>query len=287
MRSIKNEYKPVFEPIAGLDTYRVMPTAQIDQIDPFLFLNHHGPQIYPPNNSGLPFGPHPHRGFETLTYIFSGDIVHEDTGGFKSKIDAGGIQWMTAGSGLLHSERSSEEFLKNGGEVEVLQLWMNLPAKYKMVKPHYHGLQKPDIPSIKLDNGKVRVNLISGEFNGQKGPVDSITGLTMTSIEFDSGGNFKTDVFKDQNILFYVVKGKLEVNGRAVTKHSLIEFGKDDTRIEINAVEDGIILFGYGKPLNEPIVAQGPFVMNTREEITQAIRDYQSGKMGIWKEEEH
>jgi len=253
MRKINKQYKPVFEPIADLDTYRAIPTDKIQQIDPFLFLNHHGPQTYPPNNNGLPFGPHPHRGFETLTYIFSGDIVHEDTGGFKSKIGAGGIQWMTAGSGLLHSERSSDEFKKKGGEVEVIQLWMNLPARLKMIKPEYHGLQKSDIPQIDMDNGRVKINLISGEWGVQKGPVNSLTGLTMTSIEFKAGGSINLNVDIGHNILFY-----------------------------IKALKDSLILFGHGQPLNEPVIAQGPFVMNSKEEITQAIRDYQSGKMGVW-----
>src|SRR6187549_1845772 len=127
MRSIKKIHKAVYEPIADLVTYRAIPTASIDYIDPFLFLNHHGPQVYLPNNRGLPFGPHPHRGFETVTFILDGDIFHKDSGGYEGTILPGGVQWMTAGSGLIHSEVSSENFKKNGGPLEILQLWVNLP----------------------------------------------------------------------------------------------------------------------------------------------------------------
>jgi len=126
MRSIKKQHQPLHETIEGLITYRAMPTDSLKYIDPFLFLNHHGPQEYPPHNQGLPFGPHPHRGFETVTYILKGDIVHQDTKGFKSMIQAGGIQWMTAGKGLLHSELSSDMFKEKGGIVEVIQIWLNI-----------------------------------------------------------------------------------------------------------------------------------------------------------------
>ena len=284
MRSIRKIYKAVFEPIADLDTYRALPTNEIRELDPFLFLNHHGPQVYPPNNNGLPFGPHPHRGFETLTFIFSGDIVHQDTGGHKSIMEAGGIQWMTAGSGLLHSETSSESFKKNGGKVEVLQLWMNLPARQKMIPPQYTGLQRSEIPQINLDNEKVKVNLVSGEWAGQKGPIHSLTGLTMASIQMKAGGSFQHKVQTKNEILFYVVKGNLIVNNSTVSMRSLIQFEQNDTLLKVDAEDDALMLFGYGQPFNEPIVAHGPFVMNSHEEINQAIRDYQSGKMGVWPE---
>src|SRR6187549_2924351 len=127
MRSIKKIHKAVYEPIADLVTYRAIPTASIDYIDPFLFLNHHGPQVYPPGNRGLPFGPHPHRGFETVTFIVEGSLMHRDTGGHESVIRSGGVQWMTAGRGLEHAELSPEDFLRNGGPLEILQLWVNLP----------------------------------------------------------------------------------------------------------------------------------------------------------------
>lgn len=271
-------------PMGNLVTYRALPTQTVDHIDPFLFLNHHGPQDFPPNNNGLPFGPHPHRGFETLTFVIDGDVVHKDTTGGSSKVVKGGVQWMTAARGLIHSEVSSKEFMKTGGREEILQLWMNLPSHLKMSKPKYEGFEYEDITHFTLDNEKVKVNLISGEWKGHKGPKDSITDLFMTSIELESGGNFEMDVEEKRSIFFYVVRGKLKVNDEKAEMLQLVEFSNDGKTLKVEALEDSIILFGHGEPYNERIVAHGPFVMNSEGEIAQAMNDYQTGKMGVWKE---
>jgi hypothetical protein len=278
MRSIKNIHKAIDEPMQGLSTFRALPNRGIDQIDPFLLLNHHGPQKFLPNNSGLPFGPHPHRGFETLTFILQGDVVHSDSSGGKSIITSGGIQWMTAGSGIIHSENSSDEFKKNGGVEEVLQLWINLPAKLKMTQPKYIGLQKEEIPKLKFDNNNVTINLISGSLGNGKGAVDTLTDVFTSYIELKAGGVFNINVERERNILFYVVDGKVKVNNQIAEKLYLVEFGNDDEEIKVEALEDTIIIFCHGKPLNEPVVSYGPFVMNTEGEIRQAMIDYQSGK---------
>ncbi len=267
MRSIKRIHSAVSDPIGELPTFRVMPTHSIEQLDPFLFVNHHGPHEYRPGNQGLPFGPHPHRGFETLTYIFEGDIVHQDTQGFKSKIEAGGIQWMTAGSGLLHSEVSSEEFKAHGGVEEVIQLWLNLPAKLKMTEPNYTGLSKKEITHISEDDGNVTIHLISGSWKGQTGPVESLTNLTMTSVDLKEGGKLVIDVPVTDQVLFYVVSGSVEVNGDSAKMHELVEFGMDDESIEVVTQEKSRLILGHGAPFNEPIVAHGPFVMNSEAEI--------------------
>jgi hypothetical protein len=278
MRSIKNIHKAIDEPMQGLSTFRALPNRGIDQIDPFLLLNHHGPQEFLPNNSGLPFGPHPHRGFETLTFILKGDVVHSDSSGGKSIITSGGIQWMTAGSGIIHSENSSDEFKKNGGVEEVLQLWINLPAKLKMTQPKYIGLQKEEIPKLKFDNNNVTINLISGSLGNGKGAVDTLTDVFTSYIELKAGGVFNINVERERNILFYVVDGKVKVNNQIAEKLYLVEFGNDDEEIKVEALEETIIIFCHGKPLNEPVVSYGPFVMNTEGEIRQAMIDYQSGK---------
>lgn len=278
MRSIKNIHKAIDEPMQGLSTFRALPNRGIDQIDPFLLLNHHGPQEFLPNNSGLPFGPHPHRGFETLTFILKGDVVHSDSSGGKSIITSGGIQWMTAGSGIIHSENSSDEFKKNGGVEEVLQLWINLPAKLKMTQPKYIGLQKEEIPKLKFDNNNVTINLISGSLGNGKGAVDTLTDVFTSYIELKAGGVFNINVERERNILFYVVDGKVKVNNQIAEKLYLVEFGNDDEEIKVEALEDSVIIFCHSKPLNEPVVSYGPFVMNTEGEIRQAMIDYQSGK---------
>lgn len=282
MRKIKKIHQAVNSPIDDLITYRAIPTRSIDYLDPFLFLNHHGPQVYGPNNRGLPFGPHPHRGFETLTYVIKGDIAHQDSSGGESVITEGGVQWMTAGSGLIHSEVSSEAFKKNGGEEEVLQLWMNLSAKHKMVKPNYVGLSKEEIPHIAVADGKGFVDLISGTWGEHKGPIDSLSELTMTSIRLSANAKLEIPIPIGKEVFFYVVKGNLNVNGIAAEMHQLIQFEKEDGNITVETTTETYLLFGYGKPFNEPMVAQGPFVMNSEEEIMQAYQDYRTGKMGTW-----
>jgi redox-sensitive bicupin YhaK (pirin superfamily) len=282
MRKIKAIHKAVYSPIDDLETYRAIPTQSIDYLDPFLFLNHHGLQFYIKNNNGLPFGPHPHRGFETLTYVIKGDIAHKDSSGSESIIKEGGVQWMTAGSGLIHSEVSSQEFKENGGEVEIIQLWLNLAAKHKMVKPNYIGLPYGDICHFDLDNGSVNVDLISGNWGENKGPIDSLSNLTMTSIRLKGDGILNLEINKEDEILFYLVYGELLVNGEEIEKHQLVQFENDDTKIAVKANKDSYLILGYGKPFNEPMVAQGPFVMNTQQEIIDSYADFRSGKMGSW-----
>lgn len=280
MRTIKQLHKASSEPIADLSTYRALPSRTLEHLDPFLFLNHHGPQFYGPNNHGLPFGPHPHRGFETLTYILQGDIVHKDSATGESVIQAGGIQWMTAGSGLIHSEVSSEEFRKKGGMEEVIQLWINLPSRLKMTSPRYIGLQKEEIPSLHFDDNRVTVNVISGMWDETPGPVPSPTDIQMASIYMRQGGTLTIKVAPERSVLFYIVNGEVSVNTQPAGKHILVEFNNDEEEITIRAIEDSVIIFGHGKPFNEPIVAYGPFVMNSPDEIRQAIADYQAGTMG-------
>lgn len=283
MRTIKKIHHAENAPIADLITYRALPTRNVKNIDPFIFLNHHGHQIYPPNNSGLPFGPHPHRGFETVTFILQGDLSHKDSNGAESIISAGGVQWMTAGKGLIHAEVSSKEFMQKGGDLEILQLWVNLPAKYKMVDPAYTGLQKQDIPGIDLDEGKVHIEVVSGNWGGTKGAFSPLTDIQLALVRFKSGGTYQKAILEERNIFFYVVKGTLEVNGEVAKMHELVEFNKDGTELQIEALEDSILLLGHALPFNEPIIAQGPFVMNTEEEIGQAYVDYRKGVFGFWK----
>ena len=280
MRQIKKIHQAAYEPIADLVTYRVLPTHSIQYIDPFLFLNHHGPQVYPQNNRGLPFGPHPHRGFETVTFILEGDIAHRDSHGNEGVILPGGIQWMTAGKGLIHSEISSDAFKKEGGKLEILQLWVNLPAKYKMVDPFYKDLQKEDIPAYISADGKVDVQIISGEWEGTRAAYKPLTDISIFNITLQPGGKFSTSVAPERNIFFYVIAGKVTVNGAVAERFQLVEFENTGNEISVEATEEAKILFGHAVPFNEPVVSQGPFVMNTQQEIMEAYNDYQQGKFG-------
>lgn len=282
MRNIKAIHKAESHPIQDLKTFRPMPTAKLQHLDPFLFLNHHGRQTYPPNNSGLPFGPHPHRGMETVTFILEGDIMHEDSGGHKSVIGPGGVQYMTAGKGLIHAEVSSKEFKEKGGELEILQLWLNLPAKLKMTEPNYVGKQSDEIPLIELDKGKTKVQLLFGQLEKGSGAFEPNFPLLLATLHLQEGGQFERSVPEEENIFLYVVRGAAKVNEEEVPFRHLVEFGHQGEDISIEATDDAIVLFGHAKPFGEPIVAQGPFVMNSQQEIAQAFRDYQEGKFGSW-----
>ncbi len=279
-KTIRGLHPSYRDDIADLVTRRPLPGPKIEQVDPFLFLNHHGPQVYPANNRGLPFGPHPHRGFETVTFILDGELMHRDSGGHESVIRAGGVQWMTAGSGLVHAELSPDAFKRAGGPLEILQLWVNLPARLKMMPPNYQGLQADQIPAIEAAGGKARINLIAGEWGGRTGPVNSITGNFMTTIDARAGARLDFDGLEKRNVFLYVVSGNVRINGRDVTQHHIVELDRDGGELTIEAASDASLLFGHGDPIDEPVVAHGPFVMNTVDEIRQAIVDYQAGKFG-------
>ncbi|MBC7712335.1 MAG: pirin family protein, partial [Rhizobacter sp.] len=184
-KTIKKIYPAYQDDIADLHTVRPVPSPELQMLDPFLFLNHHGPQTYKANNRGLPFGPHPHRGFQTVTFILEGDIAHKDSGGHESIIGPGGVQWMSAGRGLIHEEISSEEFKKSGGPLEILQLWVNFPAKLKMSEPYNKGLQGNEIPVVMKEDEKVRVQVIAGSFDGVVGPFKPSTDLSVMTIEMN------------------------------------------------------------------------------------------------------
>jgi len=284
MLKIKKIHSAALRPIADLITYSPLPSAELRHIDPFLFLNHHGHQTYPKGNNGLPFGPHPHRGMETVTFILEGDIMHRDSGGHESVIESGGIQWMTAGSGLIHAEVSSTKFKENGGELEILQLWLNLPAKHKMVTPNYVGLQQDEITSFSLDSNNITIQLISGEWNGHEGSFDSLSPIFLSSISMNKGSGFTKTIPSGENVFFYIVRGSVEVNGKIIEKRHLVEFSDEGGDILVGANDDSYIIFGHAKPFDEPIVAQGPFVMNSQKEIMEAYQDYQEGKFGKWEE---
>jgi redox-sensitive bicupin YhaK (pirin superfamily) len=277
-KTVKRAHPAMRDDIADLTTRRPVPGRDVEQIDPFLFLNHHGPQVYAPRNRGLPFGPHPHRGFETVTFILTGELAHRDSAGHESIIRAGGIQWMTAGSGLVHAEVSPEEFMRQGGPLEILQLWVNLPPRLKMTQPRYIGLQQDEIPAIPAADGKAVVNLVSGEFAGKKGAMQPLLDIFMSTVELEAGARLSFPGVKGRNIFLYVVRGALEVAGQAVPHWHLIELNEDGDTVDLEARSDAFILFGHAEPIGAPVVAYGPFVMNTRDEIMQAMQDYQAGK---------
>lgn len=280
-RTIKAQHGAYRDDIADLVTRRPVPGPGVQQVDPFLFLNHHGPQVYPPNNRGLPFGPHPHRGFETVTFILEGELSHLDSGGHESVIRAGGIQWMTAGSGLVHAELSPEAFKRAGGPLEILQLWVNLPAALKFAPPRYVGLQWEDIPVVALDDGRVEVQLIAGRLGDIVGPYEPLVDIFMSTVGLKAGGAVSLPAAAERNVFLYIVRGEVTVGGAAVREHALVELNGDGEAVALSASSDALVLFGHALPFGEPVVSHGPFVMNTREQIVEAINDYNAGKFGV------
>jgi len=278
-RTLHRIHAAARDDIRDLVTRRPLPGPGLDQLDPFLFLNHHGPQTYAPGNHGLPFGPHPHRGFETVTFILEGSLAHSDSGGHESIIEAGGVQWMTAGSGLIHAELSPAAFKRDGGAMEILQLWVNLPGRLKMTAPRYTGLQRDAIPSV--DIAGARLNLISGAFGGLTGPVTSLTGVFMATSTIPAGGHIALPAPKGRQIFLYIVRGRVRIGDIEVDRWHLAELNDDGDRVLVEALADSLILYGHADPIGEPVVAHGPFVMNTQQEIAEAVRDYQAGRFNV------
>ena len=278
MRQVLNQYPAQRDDIADLVTRRSLPGPGLPQVDPFLFLNHHGPQTYRPGNNGLPFGPHPHRGFETVSFILKGEMAHLDSGGHESVIRAGGVQWMTAGSGLIHAEISPASFKRDGGPLEILQLWVNLPGRLKMTKPAYTGLQREDIPAVPVNGGIV--NLISGSLGDQHGPIESLTDVAMMTVELEAGAYVDLPAPNGRAVFFYVVAGTPSANSTQIKPHHLATFAPDGDTVTVTTEAPATILYGHADPIGEPVVSHGPFVMNTRQEIVRAIEDYNAGLFG-------
>lgn len=274
-RALRSVHRARREDIGDLITRRPVPGPGLEQVDPFLFLNHHGPQTYPPGNHGLPFGPHPHRGFETVTFILQGNLAHRDTGGGESVVEAGGVQWMTAGRGLIHAELSPESFKREGGPLEILQLWVNLPARIKMAEPNYIPVAAADIRGVELAPG-VTMRAVAGS---EGAPVSSLTGVMLATVELAAGSSATLPAPEGRSVFLYMVNGAARIGAGEVPEHHLaqLEYGEG---VAVTSETGCLILYGHADPIGEPVVAHGPFVMTTREEILEAIQDYQRGALG-------
>ena len=237
------------------------------------------PKNFPPGTEKRGVGEHPHRGFETVTFAYQGEIEHRDSSGGGGVIKSGDVLWMTAGSGLVHDEFHSREFSKTGGVFEMVQLWVNLPKKVKMTLPKYQSIINKNIPRINIGTGS-ELRIISGNFNNTKGPVSTFTEINIYDINAKQKDVYKLSFKKNTNTLILIMSGVLEIEGKNYFENELQVFDNEGDHIQINNSKNfkGLIL--NGTPINEPVVSHGPFVMNTRKEIIQAIEDYQSGKMG-------
>lgn len=223
---------------------------------------------------------HPHKGFETVTIAYKGSVAHHDSAGNSGIINPGDVQWMTAGAGILHKEYHEQEFSRNGGPFEMVQLWVNLPAQHKNAQPGYQGLTASDMGKVKLPGDSGTVNVIAGSFNGVAGPAHTFTEVNLFDIKLKAGTTVETAITATHNTALLVVEGAVSVNGTTAEEHAYVLFGHEGETISITAQQDSVLLLLSGEPIDEPIASYGPFVMNTQEEILDAIKDFQSGKYG-------
>jgi quercetin 2,3-dioxygenase len=272
----------------GFPVRRPFPTGGVDMIDPFLLLDEMGPVDWPPGGAiGAP--DHPHRGFETVTYILAGRLEHKDSSGHASVLAPGDVQWMTAGAGVVHSEMPEHDFKRSGGTMHGFQIWVNLPGEYKMMKPRYQDLRGPEIPVGRSDDGKAEVKVIAGEALGASAIIDTVIPIHFLHYTLAPGADVTQSLPPTDNALAYVFRGSARVRDRSADSWKPLEagqaavFGRDGDEVRLGGPEAGDpaeLLLLSGRPIEEPVVRYGPFVMNTRREILEAIQDYQSGRMG-------
>ena len=252
------------------------------RMSPFLLLDYAPVHYFPPNN-GAPrgVGPHPHRGIETVTIAYKGKVEHNDSTGAGGIIEEGGVQWMTSGSGILHKEYHEKNFSKKGGEMQMVQLWVNLPTKNKMTTPKYQNLNNKDLSKVELENNAGSIDIIAGEYEDHKGPAASFSPLSLFNVKLKKGKGTSFSFNENHNTGLLIIKGSVTVNNseKAPTNHFVL-FKNKGKEFTLRADEDATILVLSGEPIDEPIASYGPFVMNTNEEIKQTIDDFNNGKFG-------
>lgn len=252
-----------------------------DRMSPFYLLDYNSRITFPPSDHPRGVGVHPHRGFETVTIAYRGKVQHRDSRGNAGVIGQGDLQWMTAGAGILHKEYHEVEFSKTGGPFQMVQLWVNLPAKYKMTPPKYQAITNQEIPKHILPNDAGEVEVIAGNFEGTKGVASTFTEIEMYNIRLNPGGHMRFELPEDFNTGILVVEGEAEVNGTDnAPLDNFVLFHNDGERITLSSQKGALLLVLSGRPIKEPIVGYGPFLMNTKQEIMQAFDDMNAGKFG-------
>lgn len=261
-----------------------LPTEGIDIVDPFILLHHYGPFEINEKSNPFDLGPHPHRGFEPITFLIQGEQLHRDSLGNESVVKAGDVQWTTAGRGIIHAEGPTEEFVKKGGKLEGIQLWLNLPAEKKMMQANYQHAKYDNFRIVTSVDGLVETRIVAGELNQAFGRIGTQTPVNAFLIEAKAEGNEFISFSSSHQGMLYLLKGKAIINDSTtleLNKNQMIQFNQDGEGFSITAENDSMLLFVSGEPFNEPIATYGPYVMNNQTEIMEAMRDYQMGKMGF------
>jgi redox-sensitive bicupin YhaK (pirin superfamily) len=286
MKIVKSVYRADKVDMGGVVVDQPLPKEGLSQIDPFLLI-HHWYQKFPGDQKQkhLGVGPHPHRGFSPVTIIFKGALHHRDSLGNSSVVGQGGVQWMNVGKGITHSERPSKEIAEEGGEFEIIQFWINTPASHKMDAAEYIPLDAEQIPVVSLDDKGSVLNLIAGEYEGERSAVKTPSELLVATLDTKAGSDLSITVPDWHNTLLYQLDGRTEINERKLGAKSMIVFENEGEEIKVNSLDNTRLLLLSGKALNEKVTSYGPFVMNTTTEIMEAIRDAQQGKLGVLIEE--
>ena len=261
-----------------------LPTNDVENVDPFILLHHYGPFEIRPDKNPMDLGPHPHRGFEPVTFLIQGEQLHRDSLGNESIVKAGDVQWTTAGRGIIHAEGPHKKFVERGGTLEGIQLWINLPASKKMMQPNYQHVKKDDFKVVISNDGKIVTRVIAGSLHGQHGKIQTQTSLDAYMMDLKKEGETFIPTKKDHQVMIYLIDGEVDVNYAERLKkgeNQMITFQQDGDGFHIKATEDAKILFLSGEPIKEKVVNWGPYVMNTQTEILEAMRDFQMGKMGF------
>ena len=261
-----------------------IPTQQLEMVDPFILLHHYGPYTIDAENNPFDLGPHPHRGFEPITFLIQGEQLHRDSLGHESVVKAGDVQWTTAGRGIIHAEGPTKEFVERGGTLEGIQLWLNLPAEKKMIQPNYQHVKAEDFPVVSSDDGKVSVQVVAGQLEGKGGKIATQTSVNAYMIDIEAGGEHVIEIPETHQSILYLLNGDVTINdvvNLVKDDNQLIEFDQDGDGFSIKGNANSKLLFLSGAPFKEKVASWGPYVMNTQTEIMEALRDYQMGKMGF------
>ncbi|EPS8491498.1 pirin family protein [Yersinia enterocolitica] len=264
-------------PVRSLFSYQ----SHGKQLSPFLLLDYAGPMDFPPTQQRRGVGQHPHRGFETVTIVYHGEVEHRDSTGKGGVIGPGDVQWMTAGGGILHEEFHSDAFAKRGGAFEMVQLWVNLPAKNKMTAPGYQAIRSETIPQVALPEGAGSLRVIAGDYAGKNGPANTFSPLNVWDIRLNQGKSTEFSLPDGWNTALIVLRGTVQVNGDALARDAeMVVLDSTGSHVTIEANNDAVLLLLSGEPIDEPIIGYGPFVMNSQEQIAEAIADFNSGRFG-------
>lgn len=254
-------------------------------MDPFYLLDYNAKLEFSPSNTPRGVGVHPHRGFETVTIAYQGAVAHHDSAGNSGVIYPGDVQWMTAASGILHKEYHEENYSKRGGPFQMVQLWVNLPAKYKMTAPKYQSVTHSEMANFELPNHEGKIEVIAGNYHGIKGSASTFTEIALYNLRLNAGAKANLETPAHFNTALLVIEGSIIVNGtEKATTDQMVHFALEGNAITIEASEDTVVLYLSGDPINEPIAQYGPFLMNKPEELQQAIEDYNTGKFGYLEE---